>query len=349
MQSAYGREKSVISMRIVVTGAVGFIGHHLTIALLNEGHEVIGIDSLSPAYGDQLTTIRLQKIVSSDYSDSFRLINLDLSQESSLSVLNQIPKVNAIVHLAAYPGVRKGEECPTLYFQNNVVSMSVILEFAKKNNIQILLYASSSSVYGDLGIEGPVAESSAKVQDIKSVYGLTKWTNELQAMQFSRNFGVKSIGLRFFTVFGSEGRPDMGYAIFAKAISNGEKVPIFGDLDSIRDYTYIDDLIEQVNSIIYALKNPSHQLSIDIVREKCLILNLGLGNPKTLGEIISEIEGTLCRKADLEFGPRSNNDSRATYADNSLMESYFGFKKETNFRDAIRMTFNKDLNNWYDF
>jgi UDP-glucuronate 4-epimerase len=334
-------------MKIVVTGAAGFIGHHLTIALLELGHEVVGIDNLKPAYGDELIPIRLNKIYNCNNSHKFDLVNLDLSKQSSLEVLDKFSDVNAIVHLAAYPGVRKGEDNPTLYFQNNILSTSVILEFARIKNIEIMLYASSSSVYGDLGVGGPISELLAKHEDIKSVYGLTKWTNELQARQFSRNFGSKNIGLRFFTVFGSEGRPDMGYAIFAKAISKGSKVPIFGDLNSTRDYTYIDDLVEQIKMVLYALEIPSHKLSIDLAREGSLILNLGLGNPKTLDEIISAIENTLERKAELEFIPRLNNDSQATYADNSLMQSYFDLKDETDFQVAIRATLKSDSINWY--
>jgi UDP-glucuronate 4-epimerase len=335
-------------MRVLVTGAVGFIGHHLVLSLLEDGVEVVGLDMLKPAYGDQLVDLRLKKIQKSKNYQNFTLIKADISKMNSLGILEDILPIDGIIHLAAYPGVRKGESTPTEYFQNNVISTAVIFEFAHKHQIDKILYASSSSVYGDLGLNGPVTEESAKPDDIKSVYGLTKWMNELQAEQFARNFGQKSIGLRFFTVFGSSGRPDMGYSIFAKAISGESSLPIFGDLDSKRDYTFINDLIDQIKQIFSALSIVDHQLSLDLSNKKHLILNLGLGNPKKLGDIIKAIEKTLEKRANLEFKKRPTNDAIATYADNRKMKNYFQLKAATDFQTAIDLTLKDDQAGWFN-
>jgi UDP-glucuronate 4-epimerase len=334
-------------VRILLTGATGFIGHHLAQKLLEEGHHIVGIDHLKPAYEGNLPKIRLEKILNNPFSKNFNFHNLDLVDPEAIVVLSALEPFDAIVHLAAYPGVRRGEIESTRYYKNNVTSHSAVFEIAKFSKNVKVLYASSSSVYGDLGARGAVNEDNAKFSDIKSVYGSTKWINELQADQFFKNFGLQSIGLRFFTVFGSLGRPDMAYSIFAKNIEMGIEIPIIADLDSLRDYTYINDLIFQILLILESLQEKNHVLNSDLSTIGSMKLNLGLSSPKKLSEIIQCIELALNKEAKFNFMPHQPTDSIGTYADNSRMKNYFPGIRVTNFQDAINETLNQVDFKWY--
>ncbi len=331
----------------MLTGATGFIGHHLAKKLLEEGHCVVGVDHLSPAYEGNLPKIRLETILKNSLSKNFEFYNLDLIDPETINILSALEPFQVILHLAAYPGVRRGEIEATKYYQNNITSHSAVFDIAKFSKDVKILYASSSSIYGDLGAQGAVNEDMAKFSDIKSVYGTTKWINELQADQFFKNFGLQSIGLRFFTVFGSQGRPDMAYSIFAKNIELGMQIPIMADLDSLRDYTYINDLISQIILIIESLQNKSHELYSDLTITGSMKLNLGLSSPKKLSEIIKSIEITLNKEAKLNHLPHQSTDSIGTYADNTKMRKYFPEIKATNFQEAIDETLKTGQNKWY--
>jgi UDP-glucuronate 4-epimerase len=334
-------------LRILLTGAAGFIGHHLAQKLLEEGHYVVGVDHLKPAYEGNLPQIRLETILRNSHRRNFEFYNLDLVNPETINFFSAIEPFQVIIHLAAYPGVRRGEAEATKYYKNNVASHSAVFEIAKFSKDVKILYASSSSVYGDLGAQGAVSEDMAKFSDIKSVYGSTKWINELQSDQFFKNFGLQSIGLRFFTVFGSQGRPDMAYSIFARNIEKGMQIPILADLDSLRDYTYINDLMSQILLIVQSLQHMEHELYCDLSSNGSMKLNLGLSSPKKLSEIIYSIEIALNKKARLNHLPHQPTDSIGTYADNTKMRKYFPEIKATNFQDAINETLKQGKTKWY--
>jgi UDP-glucuronate 4-epimerase len=333
-------------LRILLTGAAGFIGSNLFRALIQRGHEVTAIDSLRPSYGGNLASKRIQEF------NKQKFYKLDLSAMSGPDLANEVGFHDVVIHLAAYPGVRNGERNKDKYFANNIQATHNIFEYATITAPQIVFYASSSSVYGDQGAKGPCAEESNSISDLKSFYSTTKYINEVQAANFSRSTEIPSLGLRFFTVYGNFGRPDMAYANFARKLLKGEKLSIFGGLDSVRDYTFIDDAIEQIVRILLQVENFSGtRLETCLQRnDNSMVLNLGLNNPVTLRDFISTISEVLEIPLKLEIVDAPKEDSKGTCSSVDQLNSLIEIGKSTPLRDGMQQTLNKNSMDWiFDF
>lgn len=311
-------------MKILVTGAAGFIGMHTALKLLDSGHQVIGIDNLNDYYDVQLKVDRLAHL--SSYPN-FQFIKIDIAWRQEILDLFQAEKFDRVIHLAAQAGVRYSITNPAVYIDSNLVGFGNILEACRQNTIQHLVYASSSSVYGgnkkmpfseDDGVDHPV-----------SLYAATKKANELMAHSYSHLYGIPTTGLRFFTVYGPWGRPDMAPMLFAKAAFAGEPIKVFNHGHMSRDFTYIDDV---VNGVLLTLnKIPSSNPNYDSLRSPAnsshapyRIFNIGNSSPIPLLEFISAIERQAGRDIEKIFLPMQDGDVQATYADTSLLQKWIG-------------------------
>lgn len=304
-------------MKVLVTGAAGFIGFHLTQRLLGRGDEVVGIDNLNDYYPVVLKRARLAEIC----SDRFRFIEMDIADRKALPALFEAEKFDAVVNLAAQAGVRYSIENPWAYVDSNLVGFVNILECCRHYPVQHLVYASSSSVYGG-NDKTPFSEED-KVDNPVSLYAATKKSNELMASCYCKLYGIRATGLRFFTVYGPWGRPDMSPMLFASAISAGKPIKVFNNGDMMRDFTYIDDIIEGVVRVLD--KAPAmHE-----------VYNIGCSNPVKLMDFISEIEGALGRPAEKIMLPMQPGDVYQTYADTSKLERDMGYKPGITLHEGI--------------
>lgn len=304
-------------MKVLVTGAAGFIGFHLTQRLLGRGDEVVGIDNLNDYYPVALKRARLAEI----RSDRFRFIEMDIADRKALPALFEAEKFDAVVNLAAQAGVRYSIENPWAYVDSNLVGFVNILECCRHYPVQHLVYASSSSVYG--GNEKTPFSEEDKVDNPVSLYAATKKSNELMACCYCKLYGIRATGLRFFTVYGPWGRPDMSPMLFASAISAGKPIKVFNNGDMMRDFTYIDDIIEGVVRVLD--KAPAmHE-----------VYNIGCSNPVKLMDFISEIEGALGRPAEKIMLPMQPGDVYQTYADTTKLERDMGYKPHVTLHEGI--------------
>lgn len=321
-------------MEILVTGAAGFIGFHLTMRLLKEGFPVIGLDNVNSYYDKNLKLERIKQLKkeSSKSKGSFLLFECNLEDTNQVNGIFEQYNPTYVVNLAAQAGVRYSIENPKAYISSNILGFSNILECCRNYKIEHLIYASSSSVYGG-NTNIPFSET-ASVDHPISLYAATKKSNELMAHCYSHLYGFPSTGLRFFTVYGPWGRPDMALFLFTKAIVNGEPIKIFNRGDMIRDFTYIDDIVESLFRIIFkkatkddnfntSLPNPSTSFAAHRV------FNIGNSNPIPLMEYISAIEMALGIEAIKEFLPMQAGDVQSTSADTSLLEDWINFKPNT--------------------
>ena len=300
-------------MKVLVTGVAGFIGMHCAQRLLARGDEVTGIDNLSPYYSVQLKKDRLARL------KGLRFEQIDIADAASLRrVFGQ--KFDAVLHLAAQAGVRYSLEHPETYIQTNVVGFANILECCRHNPPRHLVFASSSSVYGT-NAKLPWSETD-KVDHPISLYAATKKSNELQAHVYSHLFGLNATGLRFFTVYGPWGRPDMSAMIFARAITEGKPIQVFNHGDMSRDFTYVDDIVE---GTLRVLDQPA----------RYAIYNIGNHAPVPLLDYIGIIERALGKKAKLEMLPMQPGDVKATYADTSALAKAVGFVPSTPLETGI--------------
>jgi UDP-glucuronate 4-epimerase len=305
---------------ILITGCSGFIGYHLTKRLLNN-YNIIGIDNLNDYYDIDLKQDRLKELK----HKNFKFIKCDISNREELDEIFNENKIDKVINLAAYAGVRYSIENPDVYINSNIIGFYNILENIKKHKINHLIYASSSSVYGNN--ELPFKESNSTDNPI-SLYAATKKTNEILAQTYSNLYNIKCTGLRFFTVYGPFGRPDMAYYTFTKKIINKEKIQIFNNGESLRDFTYIDDIVE---GIIKVLDKPITK-----------IYNIGNSNPIKLLDFVTILKQTLINnnliedyELNIELLPKQLGDVDNTYADIKEIEKDFNYKSSTNIKDGL--------------
>ena len=325
-------------MSILVTGSAGFIGFHLTKKLLNEGFEVVGLDNLNSYYDVILKNERLKELkkFSKDLPNKFQFFKEDITNKIFLDDLFKKFNFKKVVNLAAQAGVRYSLENPSAYISSNIEGFANILESCRKYNIKHLIYASSSSVYGG-NKEMPFSENQNVDYPI-SLYAATKKSNELMAHTYSHLYKIPTTGLRFFTVYGPWGRPDMALFLFTKSIINNTPIKVFNNGEMTRDFTYIDDIIESLYRVINKIPNPN----IDLDNRSELksiapyrIFNIGNSRPIKLMEFISEIENSLGIKAKKEFLEMQPGDVANTFADTTALEKWINYKPNTSVKDGI--------------
>jgi UDP-glucuronate 4-epimerase len=302
-------------MRVLVTGCAGFIGMHCAARLLARGDEVVGADSLSAYYSVALKQERLRRL---EASRGFRFERMDLADAEACARLFAAARPEAVLHLAAQPGVRYSLENPASYVQSNLVAFGNVLEACRRHAPRHLVYASSSSVYGT-NAKLPWSESD-NVDHPASLYAATKKANELMAHVYSHLYAVPTTGLRYFTVYGPFGRPDMSPMLFARAILEGKPIQVFNHGDMKRDFTYVDDAVE---STVRVLDRPPAE------SPPARVLNVGNRQPVALLEYIALLERALGRTAPKEMLPMQPGDVPATYADTRALEALVGFAPAT--------------------
>lgn len=328
-------------MKILVTGAAGFIGFHVSMALLGRGDEVVGIDNLNDYYDVRLKEARLEEIRKHQNAKNFHFVKLDISNTQALLELFAQQKPQRVVHLAAQAGVRYSLQNPHAYAQSNLVGFTNILEACRHHGVEHLVYASSSSVYGG-NTKLPFSEQD-NVDHPVSLYAATKKANELMAHTYSHLYNLPTTGLRFFTVYGPWGRPDMSPFLFANAILSGKPIQVFNHGNMMRDFTYIDDIVE---GVIRVLDKPATAEIPDAdgiaAKAPYRIFNIGNSQPEKLMDFIRELETALGKIATKEFLPMQAGDVKATFADTSRLDSWVGFKPGLPLQKGV----NKFVN-WY--
>jgi len=322
--------------RVLITGAAGFIGFHLSMRLLKNGCHVTGIDNLNSYYDVKLKEARLEKLTS---FENFSFYKMDISDKKSLEEIFNNTKYDVVVNLAAQAGVRYSIKNPHAYVDSNIVGFVNLLEACRHNDVKHLVFASSSSVYG-ANTKMPFSVHN-NVDHPVSLYAATKKANELMAHAYSHLYGMACTGLRFFTVYGPWGRPDMALFLFTKAILEEKPIKIFNHGRMQRDFTYIDDITEGVVRIMARLPEPDPTWNGDnpdpgtsYARYK--IYNIGNNNPVELMEFIGVIEKVLGKKAKKEFLDLQPGDVPATYADIDDLIKDVGFKPETTIETGIK-------------
>jgi UDP-glucuronate 4-epimerase len=311
---------------ILVTGAAGFIGYHVANALLERGDRVIGVDNLNAYYSPQLKRDRVALL---NRHESFQFVELELASSQEIDALVAEIQPQAIVHLAAQAGVRYSLENPAAYIQSNIVAFANLLESCRKNSVGHLLYASSSSVYGN-NKKLPFATTD-NVDHPVSLYAATKKSNELMAHSYSHLFGIPTTGLRFFTVYGPWGRPDMAMYLFTKALFEGTPIKLFNHGDMLRDFTYIDDVVDGVVRVLDVPPSPESKSAADPegASPYYRVYNIGHNDPVPLLELVSTLEAATGRKAITELLPMQAGDVYATFADISPLQAVIGFDPST--------------------
>jgi UDP-glucuronate 4-epimerase len=322
--------------KVLLTGAAGFIGYHVACRLLARGTEVVGVDNLNDYYDPALKTARLDRLQN---FDQFRFVRADVADDAAIRELFEREKPRHIVHLAAQAGVRYSLTNPHAYTESNVRGFLNILEGARAVEALHLVYASSSSVYG-ANTKQPFSEHD-NVDHPLSLYAATKKANELMAHTYSHLFRVPSTGLRFFTVYGPWGRPDMALFRFARGILAGEPIPVYNYGRMIRDFTYIDDIAEGVVRTLDrpATADPAWNAGApDPARSNApyRLFNIGNNRPVPLLEYIAALEKALGRKAQLDLLPMQPGDVPATQADVSELEEAVGFRPTTTIEQGIQ-------------
>ena len=322
-------------MKILVSGAAGFIGMHCAKILLARGDQVIGVDNLNDYYDVCLKKSRLRRLTS---HENFKFYKCGIEDQDSVAAVFRQEKPDRVVHLAAQAGVRYSLTNPHAYIDANVMGFTNILEGCRHNGIKHLVYASSSSVYGG-NTSMPFSEHDNIDRPI-SLYAATKKANELMAHTYSHLYGLPTTGLRFFTVYGPWGRPDMALFLFAKAILKGEAIPVFNNGQMVRDFTYIDDIVEGVIRVLdkpatananYDAKVPDPATSGAPYR----VFNIGNGRPVPLMDYIGALEQALGIKAIKEFLPMQPGDVPATSADTRELGAWVGFQPNTPVTDGV--------------
>ena len=313
-------------MKILITGSSGFIGFSLSKVLLEQGYDIVGIDNMNNYYSVKLKEKRLE--ILKEFSN-FKTYISNIEDKEFLSKIFEKEKFDLVINLAAQAGVRYSIENPDVYIQSNIVGFFNILECCRNYNIRRLIYASSSSVYG--GNEKVPFSEEDKVDNPQSLYAATKKSNELMASCYSSLYGIQCTGLRFFTVYGPWGRPDMAPMLFAKSISDGKPIKVFNNGDMIRDFTYIDDIVNGIISIVKKELDYKHK-----------VYNIGCSNPINLIEFISLIEKELGKESEKIFMPMQPGDVYKTYADCSLLEKDYRYKPSVMIEDGV-----KKFINWF--
>lgn len=322
-------------MKILVTGVAGFIGMHVAHRLLADGHEVVGIDNLNDYYAVSLKESRLKELGG---ANNFKFIKLDLADTPGVQAIFAREEIISVVHLAAQPGVRYSLINPHAYISSNLVAFTNILEGCRHHKIAHLVYASSSSVYG-ANTRMPFSVHD-NVDHPVSLYAATKKSNELMAHTYSHLYSLPTTGLRFFTVYGPWGRPDMSPTLFARAISQGLPLDVFNFGDMQRDFTYIDDIVEGVARILAIPAAPDEAFDKNIPDPASSfapyrIYNIGNNEPVALMDFIGLIENALGKKAKLNLLPMQPGDVHATYANIDDLKAAVGFAPKTPLKVGI--------------
>ena len=317
MKSKKINTNSELDSRILVTGSAGFIGYHLCKSLLNDGFIVYGVDNINSYYDPALKQARLDQLQS---HPNFSFNKLDISNSDDLNKAFENFKPQKVVNLAAQAGVRYSLENPQAYIESNVVGFMNILECCRHHDVEGLIYASSSSVYG--GNEKIPFSVDDRVDRPISIYAATKKSNELMAHSYSHLFGLNTTGLRFFTVYGPWGRPDMAMYIFADKISKGEPIQVFNHGKMERDFTYIDDIINGTRAAID--KNYPYE-----------VFNLGNNNSEDLMEMVRLIESQIGKKADIKFEGMQPGDVKKTFADIKHSQEKLNYTPTTKIVEGI--------------
>ena len=319
-------------MKFLVTGVAGFIGMHTCKRLLDAGHDVIGLDNLNAYYMTELKQHRLEQLL--PYKN-FAFVKMDLADRKGMAELFKKEQFQRVIHLAAQAGVRYSLEAPFDYVDSNLVGMMTILEGCRHNNVEHLVYASSSSVYG-MNTKVPFSESDV-VDHPVSLYAATKKSNELMAHSYSHLYGIPTTGLRFFTVYGPGGRPDMAPWLFTEAILNDKPIKVFNHGKMMRDFTYIDDIVEgviRIQDVVPAKKVlQGNELSNSTAPYE--IYNIGNNQPIQLSEFIEAIESACGKTAEKVYMDMQPGDVPKTYADTAQLEMAVNYKPATSIQDGM--------------
>ena len=309
--------------RVLITGAAGFIGMHASIRFLKEGWDVVGLDNINNYYSTKLKRDRLKNIeyCAAEVDQHFQFFEADLNS-NVWSKLHRM-KFEVVLHLAAQAGVRYSLENPEAYLESNILGFQKVLSFVQKSKITRFLYASSSSVYGKISSQ-PFIET-ADCNDPESYYAATKKANEMMAKAYFHTHNLKSIGLRFFTVYGPWGRPDMAPMLFAKSAFANDEIKVFNYGKQKRDFTYIDDIVEGILRLAYLNRFPN----------KALVCNIGNGQPVELLEFIQIIEQETAKTLTKKFTEPQKGDVEITYSDTNLLKELTGYSPKINLKKGI--------------
>jgi len=325
---------------VLVTGAAGFIGFHLSTRLLQRGTQVVGYDNFNPYYDPALKRARLAQLqaTAARMVTAFALIEADLDDRAAVEAAFAAHKPGRVVNLAAQAGVRYSIKNPAAYIQANLVGFGHILEGCRHHGIEHLVYASSSSVYGG-NTKLPFSEHHS-VDHPVSLYAASKKANELMAHTYSHLYGLPATGLRFFTVYGPWGRPDMALFLFTKAMLEGRPIQVFNNGQMVRDFTYVDDIVESLIRVLDkpAAPDPAFDAASPDPGSSWAphrVFNIGNSNPTPLMDYIEAIEAALGVTASKELLPMQPGDVPATAADTSALEAWTGFKPNTPVREGV--------------
>ena len=319
--------------KVLITGAAGFIGYHLSQKLLKEGYEIYGIDNLNDYYDPALKRARLVQLQVSN----FKFQQLDLQNYEGLTEVFTEFQPDIVINLAAQAGVRYSLENPRSYIESNLDGFFNILEASRQHGVNNFIYASSSSVYGN-NEKSPFAETD-NVDHPVSLYAATKKSNELIAHTYSHLYKITTVGLRFFTVYGPWGRPDMAYYFFTKAILEGKKIQLFNQGLNLRDYTYIDDIVESISRMLRGLDSlqPTGEIDQYTATKSPYyhLFNIGGSNSVPVLEFVEILEESLGKKAIKEFVGFQAGDVFSTEADTIALESFINFKPTINLMQGL--------------
>lgn len=333
--------------KVLVTGAAGFIGSRLCEKLAEKGWTVLGIDNLNDYYDVRLKLARLQRLgfnqqdheirnaedeyLKSDIYPSLFFSRVDITDKDRMERIFSTWKPDSLMNLAAQAGVRYSIENPYSYITNNIEGFLILLECARHYPLRRFVYASSSSVYGG-NTKTPFSETD-NVDDPVSLYAATKKSNEMMARAYRNLYGVPAVGLRFFTVYGPWGRPDMAPMLFASAITSDREIKVFNNGEMSRDFTYIDDIVDGIIKVLEGNGPLSKENDL---------YNIGHGSPVDLMEFIEVLENSLGKKAKKEFLPMQKGDVKTTFADTSKLEKDYGYKADTDLKEGV-----KAFADWY--
>lgn len=321
-------------MKILITGTAGFIGSHLSKKLISQGHEVVGIDNINDYYDVTIKEDRLKSIG----NENFTFYKINLEDDVSMNEIFKNEKPNVVVNLAAQAGVRYSLENPRAYIDSNIVGFTNILECSRHHKVEHLIYASSSSVYG-ANTSKPFSTSD-NIDHPLSLYAATKKSNELMAHTYSHLYNLPTTGLRFFTVYGPWGRPDMALFKFTKAIVNDEAIDVYNHGKMMRDFTYVDDIVEAISRLVQKPAQPNPEWTGDNPDPSSSyapykIYNIGNNSPVRLMEFVEAIENKLGKVAKKDYMDLQPGDVPETYANVDDLYNNIDFKPETTIQDGV--------------
>lgn len=313
-------------MKILITGAAGFVGFHTATRLLANGHEILGIDNLNDYYDVTLKHARLAQL---EQCPGFSFVKLDLADRKNVAVLFEQHKFDVVLHLGAQAGVRYSIDNPFAYIDSNISGTLTILEGCRRQGVRQLIYASSSSVYG-ANKKQPFSIDDRVDQPV-SLYAATKKADEMMCQTYAHLYRIPTIGLRFFTVYGPWGRPDMAYFKFANAIVAGKAIDVYNNGDMLRDFTFIDDIVDGIQALVEGAPLSAHD------ETPHRVYNLGNNKPERLLDMISILERELGIEAKKNFLPMQPGDVYSTYADIDASARDFGYSPKVSLNEGLAM------------